>query len=371
VCDFGLALAEAAQGERRGEYAGTLAYMPPEQLRGESHQLDGRADVWSAGVILYELLTGRTPFHGRDRRDLADQILQRDPRPPRQITAGVSRAIERVCLRCLEKRPAQRYSTAADLAEDLRRAVADRRPRRQVLGFAGAVGALVTLAALGGWLARTPLPWADAAPWPLRGELELLIWDPAQPLRQGVALSDPQALPLRSGDRVRLAVELNQRAYVYVVWLDADGHAAPVYPWLAGDWARRPQVVPATGALALPDEPGAGWPLHMTRDGTETLLLLARRTPLPDRVSLPDLLRDVAPVALTPRPHVLQFLAGEPLPAPCGVAPQTPAAATRDPILNRPVAIDDPLLRLQRQLHERLRTHFELIRAVSFPVRGA
>ena len=110
VCDFGLALQESRQHECRGECAGTLAYMAPEQLRGESHQLDGRADIWAAGVILYEALTGRQPFQGRDRKELTEEIFTRDPRPPRQIDRRIGKLVERVCLRCLEKRPAHRYS---------------------------------------------------------------------------------------------------------------------------------------------------------------------------------------------------------------------------------------------------------------------
>ena len=249
VCDFGLALQESRQQECRGECAGTLAYMAPEQLRGESHQLDGRADIWAAGVILYEVLTGRQPFRGHDRQELTEDILARDPRPPRQIDRRIGKAVERVCLRCLEKRPAHRYPTAADLAEELRRAAC--RPSRSGRGwlFGGAVLAVLLFGP--GWLPVTGMRPTEG-PLPLQGTLDLMVWNPTQSQRQGVQLGDQRAVPLRTGDRVRLAVELNRPAYAYVVWLDAAGMPAPVYPWQRGDWANLPPMLPAAAALALP-----------------------------------------------------------------------------------------------------------------------
>lgn len=121
VADFGLAVHESVQRVHAGEHAGTLAYMAPEQVRGEAHRIDGRADIWGLGVIFYEMLTGRTPFEGVNRDELADEILHREPKPPRQIEDKIPEALERACLRCLAKQVTDRYATANDLADDLRR----------------------------------------------------------------------------------------------------------------------------------------------------------------------------------------------------------------------------------------------------------
>jgi serine/threonine protein kinase/formylglycine-generating enzyme required for sulfatase activity len=119
VADFGLAVHESVQAFRKGEVFGTPAMMAPEQVRGESHRLDGRTDIWAIGVMLYELLVGRNPFTAESRKELYAEIQNHDPKPPRQINRQVPRELERICLKCLSKRRTERYNTTDDLCEDL------------------------------------------------------------------------------------------------------------------------------------------------------------------------------------------------------------------------------------------------------------
>ncbi len=119
IVDFGLALNVSASHFKRGEVVGTPSHMAPEQVRGESHRIDGRTDIWSLGVILYKLLTGKPPFQGKQFTELQEKITKVDPRPPRQLVPDLPGELERICLRCLEKLSSNRYGSTGELLEDV------------------------------------------------------------------------------------------------------------------------------------------------------------------------------------------------------------------------------------------------------------
>jgi serine/threonine-protein kinase len=123
VADFGLAkLLDGDSGQTASEAVlGTPAYMAPEQAAGKARQVGRAADVWALGVILYECLTGRVPFLGQSRQETLEQVRLAEPERPSRLRKEVPAGLEAVCLKCLEKQPDRRYTSAQDLADDLQR----------------------------------------------------------------------------------------------------------------------------------------------------------------------------------------------------------------------------------------------------------
>ena len=94
--------------------------MSPEQALGEGHRIDGRTDIYAAGVILYRLLSGKLPFSAKSVSELLQIVIKDEPQPPRQFVRSIPKELEQICLKAMAKQITDRYTTAADMAEDLR-----------------------------------------------------------------------------------------------------------------------------------------------------------------------------------------------------------------------------------------------------------
>lgn len=166
LTDFGLALmAEETRLTVTGAFLGTPAYMSPEQIASGRMKLDHRTDIYSLGVVLYEMLTLQRAFAGDSREQVLSDILTKEPRSPRRINRRIPAELETICAKAMEKDSGRRYPTAAAFADDLRshlnhRAITARRagPVRRLVKWtqrhpsaATAILAAIAITALGGW----------------------------------------------------------------------------------------------------------------------------------------------------------------------------------------------------------------------------
>ena len=166
IVDFGIARLIGAALTQPGTTPGTVAYMSPEQTRGEP--VDGRSDLWSLGVVLYEMLTGRRPFRGDHHQTLIHAIRHDPPEPAERLRPETPAPLARAVQRCLEKNPARRYPDADALLADLHHAASGRPSGGRARRLAGRVAAVVLTAALLGALylglkGSEPAPPAEAS----------------------------------------------------------------------------------------------------------------------------------------------------------------------------------------------------------------
>ena len=414
VLDFGLAR-PVEGGERLTQtnaLLGTAGYMAPEQARAEA--VDGRADLFSLGCVLYRICTGQAPFRGATLTAVLTQLATYHPPPPHDVAPAVPAALSDLVMRLLMKDPASRPASARQVADALRAmepalrtdagplpatssptaetitaAVALTTPagpiapasptsQRRTLRFAVPIvliscAALVLSAILLSPLRARLFPLTGpagaspdaspavipATPAGFKGYIDVIVYDPMNPQRQNVRLNAPEVLPLKPGDRFAVEAEMNPPAYLYILWINGDGSVDPLYPWKPGHWEPRPAEEQPVGRLRRPEAVDRWFTIKESTPGMETLVLLARETPLPADA---DLRAELGPL----RPQTLQALQATVWFENGMVVKDEPG---RKADFNEE-KLDDPVTATQEQIRSRLGRWFPYTRAVSFADRG-
>jgi serine/threonine protein kinase len=389
LTDFGLAQGPADDESLTadGAIVGTPAYMAPEQADPGLGPVTERSDLYSLGVVLFEMVTGRRPFEGSPTQIIA-QVSSRPAPRASSVRPDVDPALDRLIAKATARRPEDRFATADEFATALKTWLdpehlpatlalpAALNPRRRRRAWLVALALMALVLALGSraYLApkniqrveearsMPPGPAPEvAAGTPIKGAIDVKVWRKDRKDVPGVKLSHPAALPLAPGDWLRIEIELNRPVFVYVVWINTEGKAEPLYPWTGPEWASRPKSERRMERLSLPEGDNEIAPLSGGPPGIETLLLLTRDTPLPSDTDMAAL------------------FAG--LPAQTSAAPGAAAwfengtlvrhEVDRGPIrLDQARPSDDPVLKAQAMLKGRLKDLFPYTRGVSFANRG-
>jgi serine/threonine protein kinase len=393
LTDFGLArpVADTEQLTQNGVLVGTPAFMAPEQAAGQTERVGPRSDLYSLGVVLYVMLTGRTPFTG-SAFTLLHKITHESPPRPSSLRPDLDPSLEAILLRAMAADPEGRYPSARAFASALGDWLAaagtptvtlpaghplSPRPGtpRARPGRGWRRWALAAVLLLGGGLAATMawnlLPSGPSTPSagegdrdpglrvekPLHGELLVRVWsEERRGVKKGLLIEAPGALPVRNGEMVHLEARADQPAYLYLLWVTSGGTVQALYPWNPAEGFKSARSEKAVREVHTPPELNRGWEVEGT-EGLETAILLARPTPLPREVDLETEIGSLRP-ALNVSPTEMAWLELTP--------GQSRATQTR--ALNRGLnvqkskEIDEPILKLLEQL----RPHFELMKAVRF-----
>jgi outer membrane protein assembly factor BamB/tRNA A-37 threonylcarbamoyl transferase component Bud32 len=241
VTDFGLAknVSKDAALTDTGAVVGTPSYMPPEQASGERGKVSQASDTYALGAILYHLVTGRPPFQGATALDTLLQVIGIEPSPPRLLNRCISRDLETVILKCLQKNPARRYASAHDFSEDLRslmecKPIKARRPS--------------TPERFGIWLKSQGRAFKAAAATVFAAALLLavflLLWDWRKESQLGWVAFNASGQHTAVAGSDRLGTTINGPA-TRVEVLAADGTTMVVTPLTAPTQPERPLRLPA------------------------------------------------------------------------------------------------------------------------------
>jgi serine/threonine protein kinase len=243
LVDFGLASVLAGEELRR--VSGTLPYMAPEQARGESERIDARTDVYGLGAVLYELLTDRPPHEGTDRAALWRAVREGRVPPAIERNPRVPRMVSDLCQRCLATDHAQRFRSAAELAEAIRRVEGRRRWRRRLTWKTALIAVAVTMVLAGVVVGLTRLVGRNdpthsehndgqqeaqvthresPAPSPVTEDLDVRI------VALGGRHDDEGRLLLTLGEHVVFQVIPSRTAFLALWCMDDDGNVTQLFP---------------------------------------------------------------------------------------------------------------------------------------------
>jgi hypothetical protein len=234
LTDFGLAkLDDKFFMDDTGRVLGTVAYMNPEQASGQAHWASPQSDIYSLGVVLYELLCGKRPFNAGSSLDLIQQVEKRPPPPPRTIDDTIPPVLENICLKAMAKNPADRYNTAGDMAKALQAAIAPKRSLNSLMWLAVPAAVLVSLAAVALVKFR---PATVVVPSVADAAIDTLQIDVHRPSKHNQPGDfDPVqhlASPMMPDDEIQITGDFNREAYAYAISYEGPNKAKLMFPSL-------------------------------------------------------------------------------------------------------------------------------------------
>jgi hypothetical protein len=360
--------------------------MAPEQADGLD--VDARADLFSLGCVLYRMAAGRPAFAGDTLTALLRAVAEHNPRPVPELNPSIPADLAALILRLLAKDPAKRPASAREVVATLGQMppagaplpptvpfvppnVRRGRQLRKVLGIAAGLVLVVGCVML--WFLTRPGPAGTTrgtdpgnppeAPVARKGSVNILIWRGPDEAAQKLRLGEEGALPLYRGDKFRIEAHAGVPAYLYLFWVKAEGQVLPVYPWTPGKWGTRPAAEEPVRDVSLPKTKTNGYPLSGEQEGMETLLLLARETPLPlDDAALQKLFAGIGPQRPIQNQRSAVWFEN-------GKVVEGDPRRQRD-YFDTEVGLNDPVLRLQALIEERLQPRASFTSAVSFARLG-